>query len=130
MLKVRHSLIAIRHFALVIILGTLCVGVVHTQTVSHGPVLQLDQVHATAGVTCANCHVTVVRRDPVRMETCRSCHGTGAALAATTAQFKPTNPHQNPHYGTETDCNQCHHQHQPSVNLCSGCHTRFDFKVP
>ncbi len=114
---------------LLVIAAASLVGVARTETPPRGPERQLDQVHSLAGVKCASCHVAAARSAPVRMETCQTCHAS-AALASKTAEFKPTNPHNNPHYGTETDCNLCHHQHQASVNDCSGCHTRFDFKVP
>jgi hypothetical protein len=42
---------------------------------------------------------------------------------------KPTNPHTSPHYGTDLDCNLCHHQHAASEDYCAYCHD-YDFKTP
>ena len=130
-MKVHHFFKMLLPAVLVLVLSVSFAGFVHTKDVSGGAVGRLDQVHADAGVKCDSCHGTGKRSDPVRMETCVACHGDSKALAAITAKVKPTNPHErNPHYGTETDCNLCHHQHQKSVEHCSDCHYRFDFKVP
>ncbi len=90
---------------------------------------QLDALHAGSDVTCDDCHAGSDQRDAVPMIKCLECHDT-AALAEETADLKPTNPHKNRHYSTETDCNLCHHQHEKSENFCLPCHVRFDFKVP
>lgn len=85
--------------------------------------------HAGNGVTCAQCHGPSSKKAVVSMEKCLECHGDTKALAARTAKVKPTNPHENRHFGTEADCNRCHHEHVTSENLCLPCH-RFHFKVP
>jgi len=85
--------------------------------------------HAGNGVTCVQCHGKAAKKVVVPMQQCLSCHGDTKALAARTAQVKPTNPHENRHFGTEADCNRCHHEHVASENLCLPCH-RFAFKVP
>ncbi len=90
---------------------------------------QLDQSHASAGVSCADCHGDQAQREPVAMLKCLECHDT-KDVAEATAELKPTNPHNNRHYGTETNCNYCHHQHQKSENFCTPCHLRFTFDVP
>ncbi len=90
---------------------------------------QLDQSHASAGVSCADCHGDQTQREPVAMLKCLECHDT-KDVAEATAELKPTNPHNNRHYGTETNCNYCHHQHQKSENFCTPCHLRFTFDVP
>lgn len=88
----------------------------------------LARVHAAAGVGCAQCHGKAAKTAPVEMDRCTSCHPT-KELAAQTAGVKPRNPHENRHYGTETDCNRCHHQHRASENFCGSCHP-FAFAVP
>ncbi|MCE1204543.1 MAG: cytochrome c3 family protein [Holophagaceae bacterium] len=85
--------------------------------------------HAGRGIACAQCHGKGGKREAVPMRQCQTCHDP-EALAARTAQVKPTNPHQNRHYGTQTDCTRCHHEHRASENFCLPCHTRFGFKVP
>lgn len=85
--------------------------------------------HADKGITCAQCHGKAAKKEAVSMQQCLSCHGDTKELAARTAKVKPTNPHENRHFGTETDCNRCHHEHMTSENLCLPCH-KFHFKVP
>ena len=85
--------------------------------------------HAGQGITCAQCHGKAPKKSAVAMQQCLGCHGDTKALAARTAQVKPTNPHENRHFGTEADCNRCHHEHMTSENLCLPCH-KFNFKVP
>lgn len=86
--------------------------------------------HAEQGVTCAQCHGKGAKKEGVPMRRCTGCHGDTKDLAARTAAVKPTNPHENRHFGTEADCNRCHHEHAKSENLCLPCHQRFGFKVP
>jgi hypothetical protein len=90
----------------------------------------LGKLHASVGIECVQCHVNADKPEPVTMEKCLSCHGETAKLAEKTAKVKPRNPHESRHYGTEADCNLCHHQHRKSVNFCLSCHQRFDFVVP
>ncbi|MBI1753786.1 MAG: cytochrome c3 family protein [Acidobacteria bacterium] len=85
--------------------------------------------HADKGITCAQCHGRAAKKELVPMQQCLSCHGDTKELAARTAKVKPTNPHENRHFGTEADCNRCHHEHAVSENLCLPCH-KFHFKVP
>ncbi|QSX34317.1 cytochrome c3 family protein [Shewanella avicenniae] len=89
----------------------------------------LDETHFDKGIKCASCHGDAQPRQAVNMLTCTKCHNT-QSLAKKTKDVKPTNPHENRHFGTETDCSNCHHIHQKSDNYCAGCHARFDFKVP
>ncbi len=89
----------------------------------------LAKTHAAKGVACAACHGQTKNFAPVPQEQCLSCHGDSKALAAKTANVKPTNPHENRHYGTEADCGLCHGVHKPSQNFCLDCHPRFNFKV-
>ena len=87
-----------------------------------------SHVHQLAGVNCASCHGKG-KPEAVAMDKCVACHGSTAKLAEKTAKVKPENPHTSPHYGTELDCNLCHHQHAKSENYCNQCHS-FGFKVP
>jgi hypothetical protein len=91
---------------------------------------ELGKLHAGQGITCAQCHGKVKKPETVSMEKCLSCHGETTQLAEKTANVKPRNPHENRHYGTEADCNLCHHQHKKSENFCLPCHQRFGFTVP
>lgn len=89
----------------------------------------LTSKHAGRDISCAQCHGGGAKKSAVPMRQCVSCHDP-ADLATRTAQVKPTNPHQNRHYGTQADCTRCHHEHRASENFCLPCHTRFTFKVP
>lgn len=88
-----------------------------------------SHLHQLAGVSCADCHDKTTKPALVESARCLSCHGSGDKLAALTAKVKPQNPHRSVHYGTELDCNLCHHQHEKSENYCAECH-RYDYKVP
>ncbi len=90
--------------------------------------LPLSHTHQFAGVTCKSCHVNPRKAEPAKSATCLTCHA-GEVIFAATAEVKPTNPHGSPHYGKESDCNLCHHQHGKSENYCAQCH-KFEFKVP
>ncbi len=85
--------------------------------------------HHLAGVNCAGCHGKTKKPEAPEMGKCVSCHGSAAALAEKTARAKVPNPHKSPHYGTDLDCNLCHHQHAKSELYCNTCH-KFDFVVP
>lgn len=88
-----------------------------------------SHLHALKGIQCDQCHGKVKKPAPVEMSKCIACHGETAKLAEKTAKIKPRNPHESPHYGTEADCNLCHHQHAKSENLCAQCHS-YNFVVP
>ncbi|PKN71086.1 MAG: flavodoxin [Deltaproteobacteria bacterium HGW-Deltaproteobacteria-12] len=88
-----------------------------------------SHLHALKGVKCEQCHGKVKKPEPVEMSKCIACHGATAKLAEKTAKIKPHNPHTSPHYGTELDCNLCHHQHTKSENYCAQCH-KFNYIVP
>lgn len=90
--------------------------------------LPLSHVHQLANVTCKACHANVKKPQPVNADKCLTCH-TGDAIVTATANVKPRNPHDSPHYGKESDCNLCHHQHEKSENYCATCH-QFEFKLP
>jgi len=88
-----------------------------------------SHIHGLSGTDCAGCHGKTKKPNAVAMAKCVSCHGSTAKLAEKTAGVKPDNPHTSPHYGTNLECNMCHHQHAKSENYCSQCHS-FAFKVP
>jgi len=115
--------------SIALFLSVVFAGAVHAAGPSKSNEEGLGKLHAASGVKCADCHGSVKKPQAVPMEKCLSCHGDTRALAAKTANVKPVNPHESRHYGTEADCNLCHHQHKKSENFCLDCHNRFDFKV-
>lgn len=90
--------------------------------------LPASHIHGLSGITCAMCHGKTKKPSEVEMKQCLTCHNTEKVVSKT-AEVKPANPHTSPHYGTDLDCNLCHHQHRKSENYCSQCH-KFDFRVP
>jgi hypothetical protein len=116
--------------ALVALLAGILAGGVYAAQASEGKGEELGKLHARMGVACGQCHENEQKPEPVSMEKCLNCHGETKKLAEKTANVKPRNPHENRHYGTEADCNKCHHQHRKSENFCLPCHQRFDFVVP
>lgn len=86
--------------------------------------------HRLAEVSCVECHGEAETPQALTMEQCVACHGSTLKLADKTKEVHPTNPHTSPHYGTELDCNICHHQHTKSEVLCVECHKKFNFKAP
>lgn len=88
-----------------------------------------SHLHTLRGVTCLKCHGKTKNPEALDMSQCVACHGSTEKLAEKTKDVKPKNPHTSPHYGTELDCNLCHHQHTKSENYCAQCH-QFDFVVP
>jgi hypothetical protein len=115
--------------AIALFLSFVLAGAVHAAGSANASGEGLGKLHAASGVKCADCHGNVKKPQPVAMEKCLTCHGDTTALAEKTANVKPRNPHESRHYGTEADCNLCHHQHRKSENFCLDCHNRFDFKV-
>jgi hypothetical protein len=115
--------------SIALLLGFLLAGTVHAAGPSNSSEDGLGKLHAARGVKCVACHASAKKPQPVAMEKCLTCHGDTRALAEKTANVKPRNPHESRHYGTEADCNLCHHQHRKSENFCLDCHNRFDFKV-
>jgi cytochrome c553 len=91
--------------------------------------MPLGHLHSLAGVSCQKCHGIAQPPEAVKMKGCTTCHGDPEKLAEKTKEVKPENPHTSPHYGTELDCNVCHHQHEKSENFCSQCHS-FTYTVP
>ena len=85
--------------------------------------------HLLAGVNCEKCHGNTKKQEAPAMEQCVACHGSTDKLVEKTKEVKLLNPHTSPHYGTNLDCNLCHHQHVKSENYCAQCHD-FDFKAP
>ena len=88
-----------------------------------------SHLHAFRNVSCAGCHGQGKKPASVAKSQCLICHGSAAGVAQKTHNTKPNNPHDSPHYGTELDCNFCHHQHAGSEDYCAQCH-RFNFVVP
>ena len=86
-------------------------------------------LHKDKGVGCEGCHGADETKTFVSAERCLSCHGGRADLVKKTAEVKPENPHDSPHWGSRMECNVCHRQHEKTVDWCSHCHA-FSFKVP
>jgi len=82
--------------------------------------------HAAKSITCIHCHNETPPKDPVTSARCFQCHGDYIKLAEQTKKVSP-NPHV--HHNGDQPCNACHHEHKPSVDLCSSCHS-FNYKVP
>lgn len=119
----------LRSASIVLFLSLFVGGAAHAAGPSKFSEEGLGKPHAASGVKCGDCHANVKKPQAVPMEKCLSCHGDTKTLAAKTANVKPVNPHESRHYGTEADCNLCHHQHRKSENFCLDCHNRFDFRV-
>ena len=86
----------------------------------------LADKHASAGVTCANCHKKVPPLGPEGAGACVGCHGDLLKVAERT-QKRTHNPHDS--HQSDLDCDACHHAHKPSVDGCIPCH-QFGFRVP
>lgn len=93
------------------------------------PPTTTSEVHKAKGVTCGDCHGKGKKKTFVLAERCLSCHGPAADLVKKTANVKPENPHDSPHWGPKMECNVCHRQHEKTVNWCNHCHA-YGFKVP
>ena len=85
--------------------------------------IPLGHLHLLEGVSCTDCHGQGEARAIAR-DKCLECHDSGEALAKLTMprDKKSLNPHESPHYGTELDCELCHHAHAKSENYCVQCH--------
>jgi len=80
-----------------------------------------SHAHMLSGISCQKCHGAGGAVSKVGMKTCTACHGIeGLAKAPAKGTDRP-NPH-NSHYGTDVDCNTCHHQHAKSEFFCAQCH--------
>jgi len=99
-----------------------------SQAATQAPTLTAD-LHKAKGVTCVDCHGKTNKKTFVAAERCVGCHGSAADLAKKTANVKPENPHDSPHWGPNMDCGVCHRQHEKTVNWCNHCHA-YGFKVP
>ena len=86
-------------------------------------------VHKAKGITCVDCHGKAKKKTFVPAERCLGCHGPAADLVKKTANVKPENPHDSPHWGATMECNVCHRQHEKTVNWCNHCHA-YGFSVP
>jgi hypothetical protein len=103
----------------------------HTGGEGNPPALEtkipLWHMHGLNGITCVQCH-TAGTHQPATRRTCLQCHDP-KVLAEKTATLNPENPHNNRHFGTEENCNDCHHMHKLSENHCAECHN-FKLRVP
>lgn len=81
--------------------------------------------HQAKGMDCATCHKESPPKAAVPSAVCLQCHGDAEKLAMKTSGLKP-NPHDS-HLG-DVACEQCHHGHKASEDMCAKCHN-FGFKV-
>lgn len=90
----------------------------------------LKSVHAGLSLECVFCHANQ-GDDPEHFEaaeeeSCLSCHKTKVYLAERLS-FMDThkaNPHNSVHDGPNLYCDECHREHEPSVNMCAECHEK------
>lgn len=91
----------------------------------------MDNLHAKASVSCANCHGRELPASDSTVENpkCLECHGPMDQLAKKTepAEFKDRNPHKS-HLG-EIACTVCHKAHSESKVYCLSCHQKFEMKI-
>lgn len=90
----------------------------------------LKKVHASLSLECVFCHKNQ-GDDPehfeaVEEEACLSCHKTKVYLAKRLSfmDVHKANPHNSVHDGPNLYCDECHREHEPSVNMCSECHQK------
>ena len=76
--------------------------------------------HVAGGMNCAACHRETPLSKPVPMAQCLTCHGSYDKLADATEKLD-VNPHDS-HLG-DVECASCHKGHQPSVLMCTQCHS-------
>ncbi len=109
------------------LLTAICLTLLSTTSSGTGPVKGsetgkpfLSKHKKYAELTCNDCHLTLT---PERLTTeqCLSCHGSLEEVAEATKDLDP-DPHNSPHYGSELDCDLCHHEHSVSENFCAQCH--------
>ena len=90
-----------------------------------------DNLHARAGIACAQCHGKDLPKadDTVENPRCLTCHGPLDKLAQKTEpkDFKDRNPHKS-HLG-EIACTVCHKGHGESKVYCLSCHQNFKMKI-
>lgn len=86
--------------------------------------------HQKISLRCTDCHENQ-GNDPEKFEFiddegCLSCHGSKEKIAKRTGykDLFHTNPHNSYHDGPTLNCDECHHVHEPSVNMCIECHEK------
>ena len=82
--------------------------------------------HMLSDVNCIKCHGKTDSPEALSMENCIECHNIAELIKKTEG---PDNPHFSRHYGSELDCNLCHHQHEESEMYCNKCH-KFKVRTP
>ena len=73
-----------------------------------------------AELVCGDCHLKSTPKG-LTTKQCLSCHESLEQVADATKYLDP-DPHNSPHYGSELDCDLCHHEHSKSENFCAQCH--------
>jgi nitrate/TMAO reductase-like tetraheme cytochrome c subunit len=91
----------------------------------------MDNLHARAGIACAQCHGKGLPKadDTVENDRCLTCHGPMDQLAQKTVgkEFEDRNPHKS-HLG-EIACTVCHKGHAASKVYCLDCHRNFKMTI-
>lgn len=90
----------------------------------------LKKTHAGLSLECVYCHMDQ-GDDPEKFElpdeeVCLNCHQSKEYLAQR-LEFMDTlkaNPHNSIHDGPNLYCDECHREHQPSINMCAECHEK------
>ncbi|WP_394147255.1 cytochrome c3 family protein [Shewanella atlantica] len=85
----------------------------------------IKEHHKESGLSCDDCHISKPF-ESVETVQCLTCHE--LPERKTDYHHKP-DKHDSPHYGPSLDCENCHFEHEDSVNFCNDCH-EFDFKTP
>lgn len=87
----------------------------------------MAEIHASKGVSCAQCHTETPPSKVVKTKKCQECHGSYADLSERTKNMAPNNVHAN-HLG-DLDCRECHGAHRKQKIACEECHN-FKFVNP
>lgn len=86
--------------------------------------------HEALSLDCVHCHEGQ-GHNPKEFqatgdEACLSCHKDKKSLAQR-LEFMDVlhvNPHNSIHDGPNLFCDECHNEHQPSINMCAECHEK------
>lgn len=86
--------------------------------------------HEKLSLDCVHCHEGQ-GTDPKNFEFigdegCLACHKSKKRIAQRTEFMDAfhTNPHNSFHDGPTLACDECHQVHEPSINMCSECHSK------
>ena len=121
-------------FIAVCLLSNFAFGEEHEKPFEMTPELKkeypIKSYHEKLSLDCLACHEGQ-GNDPKEFEdpdeeVCLSCHKSKEYLAQR-LRFMDTlkaNPHNSIHDGPTLYCDECHHSHKKSVNMCVECHQK------